>query len=67
MLIKHFWNGKTITETEEKLKNYYGDSAPSHSMVHTSGLQNFVVALWSQQMQSVLKVIACKISSKINK
>ena len=34
MLIKHFWNGKTITETEEKLKKYYGDSAPSHGMVY---------------------------------
>ena len=26
--------GKTINETEEKLKKYYGDSAPSHGMVH---------------------------------
>lgn len=26
--------GKTINETEEKLKKYHGDSAPSHGMVH---------------------------------
>lgn len=35
VLIKHYFlRGKTIKETEEKLKKYYGDSAPSHGMVH---------------------------------
>lgn len=35
VLIKHYFlRGKSITETEEKLRKYYGDSAPSHGMVH---------------------------------
>ena len=33
-LIKHYFlRGKTITETKAKLNKYYGDSAPSISMV----------------------------------
>ncbi|KAL0901883.1 hypothetical protein ABMA27_007038 [Loxostege sticticalis] len=35
VLIKHYFlRGKTIKQTEEKLKKYYGDAAPSHGMVH---------------------------------
>ncbi|KAL0821004.1 hypothetical protein ABMA28_005653 [Loxostege sticticalis] len=35
VLIKqYFLRGKTIKQTEEKLKKYYGDAAPSHGMVH---------------------------------
>lgn len=35
VLIKHYFlRGKTIKETEDRLKKYYGDSAPSHGMVH---------------------------------
>lgn len=35
VLIKHYFlRGKTIKQTEDKLKKYYGDSAPSHGMVH---------------------------------
>src|ERR1700712_1634247 len=34
VLIKHYFlRGKTIKETEDKLKKYYGESAPSHKMV----------------------------------
>jgi len=34
VLIKHYFlRRKTIAQTEEKLKKYYGDSAPSHYMV----------------------------------
>lgn len=34
VLIKHYFlRKKTITETKEKLYKYYGDSAPSISMV----------------------------------
>lgn len=34
ILIKHYFlRGKTIAQTEEKLKKYYGESAPSHYMV----------------------------------
>ena len=34
VLIKHYFlREKSIKETEEKLKKYYGDSAPSHGMV----------------------------------
>ncbi|GBP09166.1 hypothetical protein EVAR_4039_1 [Eumeta japonica] len=35
VLIKHYFlhKKKTITETKEKLDKYYGDSAPSISMV----------------------------------
>lgn len=35
VLIKHYFlRGKTIKQTENKLKKYYGDSAPSHGMIH---------------------------------
>ena len=34
VLIKHYFlREKSIEETEEKLRKYYGDSAPSHSRV----------------------------------
>ena len=35
MLIKHYFLcRKTVTETDEKCKNYYGDPAPAHGMAH---------------------------------
>jgi histone-lysine N-methyltransferase SETMAR len=35
VLIKHYYlRGKTISETKEKLKKYYCESAPSHGMIH---------------------------------
>lgn len=35
VLIKHYFlRGKTIKETEERLQKYYGESAPSHGMIH---------------------------------
>lgn len=33
LIKKYFLRKKTIKETEEKLRKYYGDSAPSHGMV----------------------------------
>lgn len=35
VLIKHYFlRGKIIKYTEDKLKRYYMESAPSHGMVH---------------------------------
>ena len=49
-----FLREKTITETKAKLDKYYGDSAPSISMVKKSGLENFVVAVQARSMPNVL-------------